>query len=623
MRFRKLEMLLLICVFLAFFLRLYRLDGHEIWGDEAYSITIAGWPFARAVSGNVDTHPPLYYALLWVTVRAIGRSPLAVRFPSMLAGFVIVPLMYRLGRAVDRGIGLIAAILTAVSPFQIYYSQEARMYALSLAGATGSIITFWTLWQRQRNSQPISPGLWGLYVFASLVAIYSHYYAFAVLLAEAVFLLVMAAKSRKPSYLAPWLVLWLGMALCFLPWILEHHRFLQGKASARFSEWSLAKFGEIATRTLLACAVGKTLPPEIRPWGWGIVGIGIVGMINMAVRKQGQMLLFLSLVLLTALVFAWAVNPLMPFFEERYLLICTPPFLLLVAAGLSGKKSRYLWSSFGMLIILSLSGISLWHYHFDPTFRKGEYGSLMAEIANQRRGGDLLLLNNPLQASLFEYYHPEEIPYRFIPPGVLLTEEETERFFSETITGYRRVWLVDFGNPQEYDPLHRARAWLARHAYLGLRRDYLGATLSLFILETPAQIKHPMNIQLGDEIRLCGYSLGTDVGHPGEFLLVTLYWEALRPIPQSYTVFVHLLDSEGRLAAQIDSPPAGGAFPTTAWVPGEFVADHYAIPLPANLPPGRYRLSVGMYLWPEMTRLPVKEGDQTGDAVFLGWIEIR
>ncbi|MFN3762360.1 MAG: glycosyltransferase family 39 protein, partial [Anaerolineae bacterium] len=534
MRFRKPEMLLLlICVFLAFCLRLYRLDGHEIWGDEAYSITIAGWPLARAVSGNVDTHPPLYYALLWITVRVIGTSPFAVRFPSTLAGLIVVPLMYRLGRALDRRTGLIAAILTAISPFLIYYSQEARMYALSLAGATGSILAFWMLWQRQQNSQPISPGLWGLYALASLAAIYSHYYAFAVLLAEATFLVVMAAKSRKPSYLAPWLVLWLGMALCFLPWLLEHRRFLQGKASARFSEWSLTKFGEIAARTLLACAVGKTLPPEIRPWGWGIVGIGGVGIINMAVRKHGQMLLFHSFVLLTALVFAWAVNPLMPFFEERYLLICTPPFLLLVAAGLPGKKSRYLWSGLGMLAILSLNGISFWHYHFDPAFRKGEYGSLMAGIANQGRAGDLILLNNPLQASLFEYYHPEGIPYRFIPPGALLTDEETERFFSEAIAGYRRVWLVDFGNPQEYDPIHRARAWLARHAYLGLRRDYLGATLSLFILEAPAQITHPMNVQLGDEIRLRGYSLETDIGHPGESLLVTLYWEALRPTSRS------------------------------------------------------------------------------------------
>jgi hypothetical protein len=131
----------------------------------------------------------------------------------------------------------------------------------------------------------------------------------------------------------------------------------------------------------------------------------------------------------------------------------------------------------------------------------------MADIAAQAQEGDLILLNNPLQASLFEYYRPEGMSYRFIPPDVLLTEEEAERFLQEATAGYQRAWLVDFGNPQEYDPAHRARAWLARHAYLGLRQDYLGATLSLFILETPSGIEHPVDILLGGEIRLRGYSI--------------------------------------------------------------------------------------------------------------------
>jgi len=623
MRYRTL-LLLLCLLLLAFGLRVYRLDGQEIWGDEAYSITIASWPFSRTISRNVDTHPPLYYALLWWTIRWAGKSPFAVRFPSAMAGVLVVPLMYRLGRLICRETGILAAGLTGVSSFLIYYSQEARMYTLSLAGATGSLLTFWLAFHRQQQQERVPLWLWGAYTLSSLIAIYSHYYAFAVLLAEALFLVGAAWKDRHPSRMLPWLAVWGMMALCFLPWALEHQRFLGGKTSARFAEWNFAKFGEITARTLLAYGVGKTLPVAVQRWGWGVVGIALLGLGRMAAWGHRRIAIFLAMVLLVGLLFAWGMNPVMPFFEERYLLVCAPSFLLLAAVGLSGwKRLGTIWSVVGISFIGVLNALSLWHYHHNPAFLKGQYGSVMADITAQAQEGDLILLNNPLQASLFEYYHPEGMSYRFIPPDVLLTEEKTERFLREATAGYQRVWLVDFGNPQEYDPAHRARAWLARHAYLGLRQDYLGATLSLFILETPPGIEHPMDILLGDEIRLRGYSLRPKTPYPGDFLLLTLYWEALRPIPHSYTVFVHLLNQEGRLVAQIDSPPAGGAFPTSEWVPGEEVLDHYAIRLPPDLIPGPYQLNVGMYLWPAMTRLPVlKDGQVIGDFIPLKSLEI-
>jgi|YelNatPaOPRAMG01_1025707.scaffolds.fasta_scaffold19102_3 4-amino-4-deoxy-L-arabinose transferase-like glycosyltransferase len=623
MRYRTL-LLLLCLLLLAFGLRTYRLDGQEIWGDEACSITIALFPFAQVFSGNMDTHPPLHHMLLWATVRVAGESPFAIRFPSVLAGMMVVPLMYRLGKLIRRETGILAAVFAAVSSFLIYYSQEARSYALSLAGSTGSMLTFWMALYYQQKRESVPLWLWGGYALSSLVAVYSHYYAFAVLLAEAIFVIGTIWKDRHLPRILPWLVVWGGMALCFLPWAIHHSHSLQGKASARFAEWNFAKFGEITARTLLAYGVGKTLPVGVQRWGWGIVGIALLGLGRTAAWGHRRMAVFLGLVLLGGLLFAWGINPLMPFFEERYLLVCAPSFLLLTAIGLSGwKRMGTIWAVVGISFIGVLNALSLWHYHNNPAFLKSQYGSVMADIAAQAQEGDLILLNNPLQASLFEYYRPEGMSYRFIPPDVLLTEEEAERFLQEATAGYQRAWLVDFGNPQEYDPAHRARAWLARHAYLGLRQDYLGATLSLFILETPSGIEHPVDILLGDEIRLRGYSIKPEAPSPGDFLLLTLYWEALHPISHSYTVFVHLLSQDGRLVAQIDTPPVGGAFPTSEWVPGEEIVDHYAIQLPPDLPPGPYQLNAGMYLWPAMTRLPVlKDGQVIGDFIPLGSLEI-
>jgi hypothetical protein len=77
---------------------------------------------------------------------------------------------------------------------------------------------------------------------------------------------------------------------------------------------------------------------------------------------------------------------------------------------------------------------------------------------------------------------------------------------------------------------------------------------------------------------------------------VALPQRALAPVDQDYTVFVHLLDGAGRKVAQRDSQPCGGACPTSSWQPGQIYLDRYTLDLPAEAPPGPYRLAAGLYL---------------------------
>jgi hypothetical protein len=73
----------------------------------------------------------------------------------------------------------------------------------------------------------------------------------------------------------------------------------------------------------------------------------------------------------------------------------------------------------------------------------------------------------------------------------------------------------------------------------------------------------------------------------------------------SYAVFIHLADDAGRVWAQSDSVPVNWTRPTTGWVPGEYVADTHALTLPDDLPPGEYRLWVGLYDPQTGNRVPV------------------
>jgi hypothetical protein len=92
-----------------------------------------------------------------------------------------------------------------------------------------------------------------------------------------------------------------------------------------------------------------------------------------------------------------------------------------------------------------------------------------------------------------------------------------------------------------------------------------------------------------------------------------------------YTVFVHLLDADGRQVAQADGPPQSGQYPTSWWGAGEVVADRHRLPneVIANLPPGSYTLSVGLYNLDTGERLAVWAGDvPQGDQIGLGPVSV-
>lgn len=126
------------------------------------------------------------------------------------------------------------------------------------------------------------------------------------------------------------------------------------------------------------------------------------------------------------------------------------------------------------------------------------------------------------------------------------------------------------------------------------------------------------DVTLGGAIVLVGYDLAPGPARAGEPLRLTLHWRALARPDRSYTVFVHVLDAQGRLVAQRDSPPRGGVAPTDLWLPGDSLADEYVVDLPAGLPYGRYSLKVGLYNPVSGQRLPAVDatGRQT-DAVPL------
>ena len=121
--------------------------------------------------------------------------------------------------------------------------------------------------------------------------------------------------------------------------------------------------------------------------------------------------------------------------------------------------------------------------------------------------------------------------------------------------------------------------------------------------DTPARF--PIEATVGGNIRLRGYDL-PDEPRAGRPFPIVLYWEAIGPVSTDVIIFAHLLTADGQLVVQHDAPPVGGVYPTSRWVVGDIFTHRVTLDLPPDLLPGPYDLVVGMYTYPDITRLPVE-----------------
>ncbi len=143
---------LLLLLFAAALLRLAWLGQKSLWLDEALSIYLSSRSqaqiWAQAFGARPETHPPLYYSGLHVWMNLVGQSETAVRLPSALFSIINVGLLYGLGRRLfDRQTALLAAGLLAVSPLNIWYAQEARMYVFMVTVALlAALLLTWDSW---------------------------------------------------------------------------------------------------------------------------------------------------------------------------------------------------------------------------------------------------------------------------------------------------------------------------------------------------------------------------------------------------------------------------------------------------------------------------------------------
>jgi hypothetical protein len=138
-------------------------------------------------------------------------------------------------------------------------------------------------------------------------------------------------------------------------------------------------------------------------------------------------------------------------------------------------------------------------------------------------------------------------------------------------------------------------------------------------------IDHRLDVQLGGHIRLLGYRLSESDVTAGDVLTVTLFWQSDAPLSEDDHVFVHLIGTDGVLVNQQDGIPRHGERPTWTWQEEEILEDEHALVIDDSVPDDMYSLSVGMYEFTSMTRLPAvgPDGDRLADdRIVLQYIHV-
>jgi 4-amino-4-deoxy-L-arabinose transferase-like glycosyltransferase len=659
---------LLLVLLLAAALRFYHLDGQSLWADEGNSVALAGRSLADITYGSAyDIHPPLYYYLLHFWVRLFGTSEFAVRSLSAVIGTLLVGLTFLLGRRLfDSWVGLVAAFLSAISPFQVYYSQEARMYILLAALSALSIYFFHKFVEAEAADTGRQPPLYlwaGLYVLATVLALYTHYsFPFILLVENLVYAFWLIAEARRGGgrgrrrelilgRALRWAALQLTVVLLFLPWLPTAYRQVTTWPTPHQAYSLLPTLADVYRLLCLGLSVetSETVGPLVI-FAFFILA-GSFSPVDEANDQSASSLQVLPWSLRYGLVVLWAALPTVLIFalglfretHLKFLLVSSSPFSLLVGLGIvntwriasewrAGLSRSDLGQPAARVVVLLLvaftllaSGQSLLNYYGDPQYARDDYRGLARYVAATAGPNDAIILNAPGQEEIFGYYYKGDLLIYPLPQQRPLDPGQTRRELEAIVSQHAKVFAVLWAT-DESDPGRFVEGWLDEWTYKALDTWYGNVRLAVYAVPQtgpPTEMAYPLSASLDDKVMLLGYSFPSKEVYAGNVLPLTLFWQALTSLDERYVVFIHVLDADGHIVGQRDTEPGGGAMLTPTWQPGQTIADNYGVLISHGTPPGEYRVQVGMYALGSGMRLPISRvGQPPDDSLTLEPIRI-
>ena len=608
--------LLLGLILLAYAHVTVRLDAKALWWDESLSLQRAEQGLGEMLRGvlwiqdgytavpTIDQHPFFSFLLQGLLLRAAGDSVFVLRTVSVIGATLLVPAVWVLARwLVRRGVApptapWWAVLFTAISPFLLWYGQEARPYAL---WAMLAVLTTYLL-LRATEDPYLRRGWFAGFVVAELAFLTTHYYAVFLLPLHALILFVWLARRSL------WRALGLALVLVVL-----------GSVAGLYGAWTILSqgggqnFSSISPGILVpdllnAFSLGLSVDLAQIWWiDWAFGALAVVGAVwGLRSRKTlaagGWILPAFLLLPIGMLLVLDRFQPL--YMNARHMSLLVGGFLLLVGAGL-GAIWRYQRSAAGAIAVFLVAAVaySTVNYYTLEEYAKDDYTRLGEYMDGRIMPGDAVLFYPPSSWRIFEYYLPLEPVHAAIADGAPLgiygvprlnkSMDDTFAWLDELGRRYRRVWVIKSGTHPYFDLKGEVEQWLIDNflrvrdaeffSHSSLRAQLYLPEIPVFE-ETPTTLQHPVTAEFGDLVRVAGFDLEPAVSAALPSPL-KLYWQVTeRPARRYKYIFQvaeRLPDGQLRVLSQVEREPYEGDIPTLYWDPGKTILEYAELPPPA------------------------------------------
>lgn len=440
-------------------LRSELLGIRSLWFDEAYSLEIARKSLGEMLAflrAN-DAHPIGYYAFLSVWIRWFGTGLAEMRSSSLLFGMAAVLLTWRVGRQLcSPAIGIVAAALVAVNPYQIIASNEIRMYPLLECLVLAST---WILWRA--SASPAPTGWWVAYGVSVALMAYTSYYSFLLLPAQAMWVFLShpprqairnlgIAGATALALYAPWIPYVLTLpGRVPLPWrqpvSLDYLTALI--ASQTFGGYA----SHVGTYQTVGGSNAADVPLLLFPF-LAVAGAGVFALdrINRPVRTQVGLSWLVPVVLIVLVSLALGRMAAFP----RHLIFLQPFAAFVIAAGIVHLREaavaspRAVMPLLGLLLALTVAYPAVNEAQGNPEYRYYRYDLAAKFVKALYKPGDAVVFFPAEIALPFRYY--------FEPPGKQILVEVDPHRWSRTVVQpairraadflethkVKRVWLI-------------------------------------------------------------------------------------------------------------------------------------------------------------------------------------
>lgn len=392
--------LIIICI--GFLVRIYKLGARDLWHDEAVSYIIV-----KLFSVNpklfilVGPHPPLYEIILSAWIYLMGETEFVLRLLSVIFGMISIVLTYKIGNLYGNiKIGIVSAAFMAVSPIHIWYSQEARGYAMLTTLILARMYYFLGALIKGKTI------CYKFFTIYAILSIYTHSFSLVLLLPEIIILLFKKHKNSLKKWLFSYALILISFLL-YLPIFLE-----QFKAKTFF--WVPKPVVLSIFNTFTNITVGYNADKLTRTITCVYLSLCVLGFFRLKGHCVLAWLLRLVIFLPISAIFLFS-KFYVPIYVDRYLMTLAPAYYILTAAGLVSIKNVFVKSLLAACTCLLLfQALSNYFLGYSPVKRyagvsvgvppKKPFNSAVKYVNKNLREGDIIAhtLNNTLPA--FYYY---------------------------------------------------------------------------------------------------------------------------------------------------------------------------------------------------------------------------